>query len=267
MISIVSSYYNRKGLFYETLKSITKSKYKDIEFIVVDDGSDPDHRIEDLNNEFPFLKVIRLEKENKWYVNPCIPFNIGIRESKGDIIILQNPECLHIHDVLSYVNENIDNSKYLSISAYGLDPLSTQKLPQHCNNETVIDFFKLLPQQPYVGFTSQGWYNHSKYRPAYFHFCAAITRSNMKKLNGFDERYGKGIGYDDNEIIIRMQRLGLKMVIVDNVSVVHQYHDTVHWNHPNVDVLTERNRRLLHFKTSMESNYKANILKNLWNGI
>ena len=56
MISIVSAYYNRKPQFYRTLKSIVKSKFKDIEYIVVDDCSSNEHRIEDLVKEFSFLK-------------------------------------------------------------------------------------------------------------------------------------------------------------------------------------------------------------------
>lgn len=92
MISIVSAYYNRKPQFYRTLKSISSSEIKDFEYIVADDGSSNEHRLEDLINEFPFLRVIRVEPKDKWYVNPCIPFNKGIFESKGNIILLQNPE-------------------------------------------------------------------------------------------------------------------------------------------------------------------------------
>lgn len=266
MISIVTAYYNRKDLFYRTLKSITKSKFKDIELIAVDDGSSSEQRIEDLTKEFPFMKIIRIEKENKWYVNPCIPFNIGLREAKGDIIVLQNPECLHVHDVLVYLSENINDSNYISLSAYGLSPLLTNQLPQYCENDTLIDFFHTLPQQPYVGGMSLGWYNHSKFRPVNFHFCSAMSRNSMSKLNGFDERYAKGIGYDDDEIIIRIRRLGLKLIIEDNISVIHQYHDTVNWNRPNVDRLTHNNLLLVENITRRENKYDANLIK-LWNGI
>jgi glycosyltransferase involved in cell wall biosynthesis len=264
MISIVTSYYNRKQLFYETLKSITKSKVKDIELIVVDDGSSPEHRIEDFLTEFPFIKIVRLEKENKWYSNPCVAFNIGIRKAKGDIIVLQNPECLHVHDVLTYITENLNDSNYLTISAYGVNNEINKLIPTHLENNTLIDFFKTLPQQPYVGYESIGWYNHSIYRPVGYHFCSAITRTNMEKLNGFDERYATGIGYDDDELLIRiMYKMGLRRIIEDKISVIHQYHDTVSWNKPNADSLTEKNRSLLHNVTMKEPKYNVNFIK-LW---
>ena len=89
MISVVTAYYNRKKLFQRTLNSMMPYYGKvDFEVIVVDDGSDELERLEDLQTDFPFLRVIRLEKENKWYKNPCIPFNIGFSEIKGDKVII-----------------------------------------------------------------------------------------------------------------------------------------------------------------------------------
>jgi glycosyltransferase involved in cell wall biosynthesis len=262
MISIVTGYYNRKDLFYRTLKSITKSKFKDIELIAVDDGSSPEHRLEDLTHEFPFLKIIRLEKANKWYINPCVTFNIGLREAKGSIIVLQNPECLHVHDVLTYLSERINDSNYISLSAYGLDPQSEPILLRNITNDTVIEYFKSLPQQAYYGGSAAGWYNHSKFRPVHFHFCSAMSRKSMSMLNGFDERFANGIGYDDDELIARIRKLGLTLIIEDNVSVIHQYHPTL-WESPNAGMLCERNRVLLENYTKKENKYRANLIK-LW---
>ena len=194
MISIVTSYYNRKKLFEETLKTIKKSSIKDIELIVVDDGSDPAHRLEDLQTKYPFLKIIRLEKENKWYINPCVPFNVGIRAAQGDKIILQNPECLHVHDVLKCVDEELTDDNYISMSCYAVDSKQIKDVPEHSKNGTLTEFMKTLPQKVYIGGDNAGWYNHSKFRPTHFHFCSALTRNNMKKINGFDERMAMGIG-------------------------------------------------------------------------
>ena len=90
MISIVTTYFNRRSQFINTLKSLEISKVKDFEVIAVDDCSDEDQRIDDLANRFSFLKTHRIQKENKWYNNPCIPFNIGFSLSSGDQIIIQN---------------------------------------------------------------------------------------------------------------------------------------------------------------------------------
>jgi glycosyltransferase involved in cell wall biosynthesis len=265
MISIVTGYYNRKGLFARTLLSISKSAYKDIEVIAVDDGSSPEHRLEDLTTEYPFLKVIRLEKENKWWINPCVTFNIGLRAAKGDIIVLQNPECLHVHDILSYFAENINDTNYISISAYGIDPPLTDELPKHIVDNTVDELVKSLPQVAYRGWTTLGWYNHSAHRPVHFHFCSAMSRNTMARLNGFDERFALGIGYDDDEIIVRLRKLGINLVIEDRISVIHQYHESS-WNPPNAGQLCERNRQIVDNVTRREPHAYVNAMK-LWNGI
>lgn len=264
-ISIVTSYYNRKELFRRTLRSIAKSQYKDIEVIAVDDASSPEHRIEDFANEFSFLRVIRIEPEDKWYTNCCIPFNFGLREAKGDIIVLQNPECLHVGDVLSYLNKNTNDSNYITVSTYGLNSKSNEILAQHCDNNTVMDFFMSLPQRPYMGDRTLGWYNHSRYRPEAWHFCSAMTRQNMAKLNGFDERYAKGVAYDDSEFIIRIRRLGLKVIITEDVSVIHQYHGPT-GTIPNEAELWKKNQLILRDVTMKEHDPYVNNVK-LWNGI
>jgi GT2 family glycosyltransferase len=257
-ISIVLAYVNRKRLFYETLKSITKTKYNDFEVIAVDDCSLPEERIEEFLTEFKFLKVIRLEPENKWYVNTCIPYNIGIRAAKGDIIILQNAECLHVHDVITYLSENVNDSNYISVSTYALNEEITNQLPSLINKDDFLVYFKSLPQQETGGSPIIGWYNHSTYRPVHYHFCSAITKRNLNLLGGFDERYAWGTSYEDTELIERIRRMGLRMIIVDEISVLHQWHVNFQYQHPNFAQNHARNRSLLHNVTMNERGYKVN---------
>ncbi len=223
MISIAMSYINRRKLLIETLKSVTRSSFKDIEVIIVDDASEENERIEDLVNDFPFLKVIRVEKAEKWYVSGSMPWNRAIANCKGDIVIMQNPECLHVHDILSYIIDNINDSNYISISTYSIDKTLTEELP---TKDNLLDFLKSLPQQHVQDYV--GWYNHSKYNDTYYPFCAAFTRKNMDELGGFDERYAAGVGFEDNDFVNRITRMGLDKIIADEVSVIHQWHPKIY---------------------------------------
>jgi len=103
------AYYNRRKLLEETLKSIQRSKFKNYEIIVVDDAST--ERIDDLP-----VKVIRLEQKDKWYHNSCVPYNIGFSQCSGDLIIIQNAECLHYSNIINYVKNNLNETNYLSFS-------------------------------------------------------------------------------------------------------------------------------------------------------
>ena len=170
------------------------------------------------------------------------------------------------HYVLSECSQyHHDNCVGETQCIYDLEnKLSTLKTKLESNNFTVAELLESLPQRPYIGGTALGWYNHSRFRPVHFHFCSAMTRSNMAKLNGFDERYAHGIGYDDDELIARVRILGLKLTITDDVSVIHQYHKSL-WEGPNTGQLCERNRIILHHNTHRENKFNANIIK-LWSG-
>lgn len=222
MISIVTAYYNRKQQFLKTLETISKSSIKDFEFIVVDDGSDVAHLLDDVVIKYPFIKLIRIEKQNKWYINSVVPFNIGIKAAKGDIIILQNPECLHTKDILSYVTNHITEENCLSMACYSIDEASTQII-----NNYEIDLFAFVTTTASItksGGFKNTWFNHSVINPTGHHFCMALTKKNIQELGGFDERFAHGVAYDDSDLVRRIKRKNLKLVIVDDFPVIHQWH-------------------------------------------
>ena len=262
MVSIVAAYHNRKNLFLKTLESIKKSKYKDIEVIVVDDGSSDDHRLEDILPKYPFLKLIRLENKDKWYVNPCVPFNIGFKEAKGDIVIIQNPECIHIGEVISKASK-ITEDEYFSFGCYSIDQNKTNQLTDVFSKSFELDTLlnTIEPNDKPVSHDGDnGWYNHSFLRPVGYHFCSAIHKENLDDLGGFDERYADGIAFDDNEILVRINRKGLGIKIIDTHTTLHQWHYSSN-NYQKVDAaaLIEKNRRLLYNVTMRETAWKANI--------
>ncbi|MBU8883074.1 glycosyltransferase [Kaistella sp. DKR-2] len=248
MISIVTAYYNRKKLFINTLQSIKRQQFTgDFEVIAVDDGSGEEERLEDLTEEFPFLKVIYLDPANKWYKNSCIPFNIGFRAAKGDKIIIQNPECFHLGDILKYTNEYLNDKNYLSFGCFSLDKEVTDHLDTFLVQNKIE---KIIKENAYVvkNDGALGWYNHSLHRPYALHFCTAISKNTLDKLQGFDERFALGIAYDDNEFIQRVRK-NLKVKFVDAEIVLHQNHyspnSLSYAQNPEKEVLMARNQYIL----------------------
>lgn len=227
MISIVTAYYNRKQLFINTLNSIKNQNFKgEFEVIAVDDGSSEDERLEDLQKIYPFLKVIYLDPRNKWYKNSCIPFNIGFSAAKGDKIIIQNPECLHLDEILRYVEKYLTEGNYISFAAFSLDKATTERAKEIFSNRHLIDDIIKKHDICFKMDGELGWYNHSEHRPSFYHFCSCITKKDLFELGGFDERYALGIGGDDLEFVYRIQKKGMLLKIDDNIVVLHQNHYT-----------------------------------------
>ena len=169
-VSIVAAYYNRKDLLENTIRSILSSEhYEEAELIVVDDGSDSRHRLEDLVEESPLpINLIRIEPEEKTHTNPCIPFNRGFKEATGEIVIIQNPECFHVGDIIGEALTQVTDDNYISFAAYSLDEEGTEGLAREKDIE-------LYGEASKTG-GGRGWYNHSVINPRPYHFLSAISK-------------------------------------------------------------------------------------------
>jgi len=264
MISIVTAYYNRKKEFWRTLKTIEKSAVKDFEFVVVDDGSDWRQRIEDFAKEFSFIRLKRIEPKDKTHINPCIPFNMAFGMARGDLIIIQNPECMHMGDVLKYVLENSAYNKYLVFSCYSLSQRANDNLSQVDFNQPMHDLEQAVIKA-IGGFTTNNcdtstrydsWFAHPKYRRAYFNFMTSLTRKDLYELGGFDERFATGHAFDDTEFVSRIEKKGMKIEMVEYPFCIHQWHPPHTYQIPDF-VGAERRNRLLYETLRRQPHIKA----------
>jgi len=230
MISIVMAYYNRLPQLKYTLETINKTACSNFEVVIVDDYSSNEHSLDRLSVEYKNLnlKIIKMKDLNsqKTYVGPSIPYNVGFRNSSGDKIIIQNPECCHIGDIISYTENNLTDDTYFSFHCFASGKRELERLHKTGNLEIE---------------TSAGrWYNHETHRPCSYHFTTAISRKNLIELNGFDERYAHGFNYDDDELIERIKKTGLKIKFIHDPWVIHQYHGKG-FNNPLNPISTQNN--------------------------
>jgi GT2 family glycosyltransferase len=221
------TYKDRKDQLIQTLKSIKKSVVKDYEIIIVDDASNDDQRIEDLVDDYN-INLIRIDQDKKTWTNPCIPYNMAFNEAKGDKIIIQNSECAHIGDVLSVVEDNLVDNMYINFGCLSYPENLTKKLAREDYFETKdgsdIKTISSGIHQAATGAGQLAWYNHSMYNARVLHFCSAITKSDLDKSGGFDERFVDGYNFDDNEFIWRLNERDMKIIIVNDPFVIHQWH-------------------------------------------
>jgi glycosyltransferase involved in cell wall biosynthesis len=263
-ISIVTAYYNRKLAFWRTLKTIEKSEFKDFEFIVVDDASDSNQRVEDFAEKFKFMKLIRIEPQNKRHINPCIPFNMGFGKARGDIVIIQNPECMHMGDVLSFVANNSKENQYLVFSCYSLGEMTSNKLGLVDFNSPAVNF-ELDIINTVGGFVNRNcddvgrydsWFAHPVYRRTCFNFLTSMPMKDLRDLGGFDERFAEGFAFDDTDFVSRVQKKGMDIKIIEKPFCLHQYHPPFLHHVSNFRVKELRNKQLYE-EAVKSSNYKV----------
>ena len=216
-ISIVMAYYNRKEQLEFTLKTIADSNYKNKEVIIVDDASDDDQRIESLVNNFLNLdiKIIRINEIDKKHINSCIPYNVGIKNASGEIIVIQNPEVCHIGDCLTLIAMTLKENEWLTFNCYGLGTFNDNKelISLYSKTSKKIEDIKSFIDIKYKGagnsanFTTEidnigGWLNHHKwfYRP--YHYLGAIKKDTLDKIGGgFCELYKDGFCAEDDDFL------------------------------------------------------------------
>lgn len=262
-ISIVTAYYNRRKLLHNTLKTIEQSKHKDlVEIIIVDDNSNENNRIDDFPGLFKLdIKIIRIEQKDKWWINPCIPFNIGFKAAQNEIVLIQNPECMHFGEIIEYTLNNIQDNMYLSFAAYSIDNLNQERINKiDFNSPTTKNqvgrIITPLRDGQLLADGTNAWYNHSRWRPLMLHFCNAIMKKDLDDLGGFDERFGPGFAWDDNEFIWRIKEIKkMNCVMVDRPFVIHQFHGAS--NYGDKQQLFAKNSQLYNLVKS-GGKYKAN---------
>lgn len=276
MISIVMSYYNRYRQLETTLDSIEHTRFRDIEVIIVDDCSDSCHDIKNLIYKYSYvIKLVIVGKGQKKWINPCVPYNIGLRMATGKKIIIQNPEVCHIGDVITHVVNNLQVGQYFTFSVYaspsfthnenvaqllatGRDGLTNNFIGK-INYEDYnfnYEFYKSKYNDisgmnsieahdhfiekgistgrscnssgiyhPIEYINWKGWYQNPTYNNRSFHFLSAICREDLNKIGGFDNAYGNGVWYDDNDLLNRIK----KICSVENLGAevcfgIHLYH-------------------------------------------
>jgi glycosyltransferase involved in cell wall biosynthesis len=229
-VAIVMTYYNREHQFRKTLETIKGSVHENFTVFVVDDAS-PEPLHEKLRDSR--ISHIRIEPEEKKWVD-VVPFNIGIGHAllcEPDVLIIQNAECYHVGDVISFAAEHVDDDNWISYACWTLSEKAT--FEEH-------DIHKIIKRCDPM---KDGiiWYNHPVWNPRRFHFCTALSPQTMVELNGFDERFMYGRGKDDNDFVRRISMLGKKCIATDEKEpfVVHQWHPPSAGPHDNQQVWGE----------------------------
>lgn len=248
MISIAMTYFNRLNQLDYTLNTLRKSKIKKFEVVIVDDFSHAEHDPVQLLTSFGDLNIkiihMRDHESQKWWRNPCVPFNVAIAACQGQKIVLQNPECCHMGDVLSAVDQHCGPGQYVSFHAWATSKEDTVYLHNHGR----------LPEQSLAKKKSR-WYNHQTVNPTAFHFCAAIDRQDLIMLNGFDEKFALGHSYDDAEFLFRVKQI-CKIHWMADPYVVHQHHPKFFGRLDNPELAA--NNRLLYENLVANPEVRAN---------
>lgn len=96
-----------------------------------------------------------------------------------------------------------------------------------------------------IDITGANWYCHSEHRNKPFNFCAAIHTEDLRKAGGFDNRFAKGVWFDDDALLEALEKNNIDCRIEDSQLVFHQWHESVWEAMPEYSELLQVNRKLI----------------------
>src|SRR2546427_3015597 len=96
LVSVIVPLYNGESHIGQLLKSVSDSSYRNVEVIIVDDGSS-DSGLEIIRTEFPSAKVLR-NGQNR---GKSFSLNRGLRISRGSFIIMSDQDLIFHKDLIS----------------------------------------------------------------------------------------------------------------------------------------------------------------------
>lgn len=219
--SIILPYYDRPQL-RDTLRSIYNhyNSRDDYEVIIVVDSKntgDKSVQLRSILKEFKRLEIVTISDPVKSY-NPSTKYNRGVAISRGEFIVITNPEIFHEVDILAGLDNEFDkdNGCYVICSCRSV-------IYDRNKFESYRDYknYRLNPEFQFC----ESWYQHSLYRNEMFHFCSAMSKKTYLKIGGFDERFRNGIGFEDNNFIHRVKVNSVPIILRDDLITLHIEHD------------------------------------------
>lgn len=216
VVSVVIPIYNYGVIFNRTLISVFDSTYKNLEIVIVDDGSTNDYvilKLKSLENH-PNIKIIRQENSG-----PSSARNNGIKNSTGELILpLDSDDMIHPDYIQSCVNI-IKNNKNVS--------------PVYCDTYHIgqMEGVETRPE----------WSMDRLIQGPFIVNCSMFHRTAFDITGGYDESL---FGWEDYDLWIRMGLNGYVGKRIPKPLFTYFHHE----NDGTVSTVANKNISELHQK-------------------
>lgn len=257
-ISLIISFYNKIELLKLIFAALEIQTFREFEVIIADDGSKPEVVEEIMRIKSTcFFSVKHVWHEDKgWQKN--IILNRAIEVSEGEYLIFIDGDCIpEKHFIQEHIESRADN-QIVSGRRVMLTENISKKLTSQKIQNGYLDFAVGFPLffETVVGGKRTLMENmirirnkflrrlFLKDRRRYLLGCNfSIWKSDLLKVNGFDERFKYPGTGEDTDLEGRLSRIGVYPVSKKHlVTLFHFYHVQFDTNHePNTKLYEENN--------------------------
>lgn len=181
MISVIIPLYNKEASILRSMNSVLNQTYKDIELIVVDDGSTDNSY--NIAQRCADTRLVLLQQTN---AGPSAARNTGVKYAKGEWIVFLDADDELVDDALSLFHR-------MSLEHAEVDIFDCNKYLRRNGNLTL----QKHPIEGYVDNPLKEFY-YRNISPGCGH---SMFKTSFVKKHPYDERIRR---YEDCEILLRM---------------------------------------------------------------
>lgn len=228
---IISACDNRESFFVRSLYSWSKQTLSkdDFEIIVVDDAERQSFEEICIDNNLKYginFQYIRFDKnKNKIIPKTFIPVlsnNIGIKQSRGEVIVITGPETLQNSKNLETSLTAISRKECLYGLVFKADLASSKYIEEFwedIKNSQLIEILQIPGAQAEC-------LTRPPHPPAYAYFIA-VKKQHAIDIGGFDEKFLNGLCGEDDDFANRMRMFGVIPTFEHKILGLHQNHSSI----------------------------------------
>lgn len=222
-VSVILSIYNRIDLFKRSLDMYSKQSMpkEEFELVIIDDQSTDD--ILELCKKYSKIYNLQFQyiliDKDKGVIKPgahtpALSNNIGIKHSRGSVLVITGPETLVRENSLEVTWEVVNKGYCLYGDIFRSSDLFVRELEKIYNYEMNFDDILLIPGAKHDASVMKGWW---------WYYMAA-RKENFLAINGVDENFMRGVSGEDDDIALRMSFSGVPLLREHNIVGIHQDH-------------------------------------------
>jgi len=226
-VSLLVTSFKRGPLFEKSLPSILPQLTNEDEIVVVNDGPLDSMEqvlkgamvrnvIDPTGNTFGPIPYKFIDTGNRGYHGCCHAKNVGLKAAKHDLVIINDPEVMHISDCITQLRKYFEN-------------------PENARKFVVPGSMYFAKDPQNQGFKESNFIGHSQ-AP----FIGAMMKQEAIAVGGWDERF-QYWGNDDNDLMHRMGKNGTIHECNEALVAFHQWHDR-----PPAEAMGDCNESLLY---------------------
>lgn len=249
-VSVVIPSYNRHKLLYRVLWSLWRQQDKNYEVLVMNDDDESEYKktervvdaFQKVGMPVRHFYTGQYKRGRGWSVE-TYPYNVGIRNATGDVIILNSGDVMSVTFTIDqHRQRHLRGNNYVVFSTVHAILAVVQDNIEKYNwkkNPAVL----LFKGSCYKMFTGIG----RSYTMAYttedagapYHFQMSIRKHHLWEIRGFDEDYYGAMQCGDDDLADRLRRKCLIFEWLPHILAIHQSHrvgSASGWTVPNTSV-------------------------------